>query len=117
MLDKSAADSKLFSPEQYDDRIARPIFSAGRMDPRFRNSRMCIWVTTFQIRANGVGLKLGDFLTAFCWGCCVFVTYSKQDLYNDHAFKTNMGLQSAIVLAFLYQGLTRGDEGGKKKSS
>ena len=78
---------------------------------------MCIWVTTFQIRANGVGLKLGDFLTAFCWGCCVFVTHSKQDLYNDHAFKTNMGLQSAIVLAFLYQGLTRGDEGGKKKSS
>ena len=70
-----------------------------------------------EIRANGVGLKLGDFLTAFCWGCCVFVTYSKQDLYNDHAFKTNMGLQSAIVLAFLYQGLTRGDEGDKKKSS
>lgn len=78
---------------------------------------MCLWLCAFQIRLNGVGLKLGDFLSAFCWGCCVFVTYNKQELYNDHAFKTNMGLQSSIVAVFLYQGLTRGEEGGKKKSS
>ena len=74
---------------------------------------ICIFIAVSQLRINGVNLKSADLMSVCCWGMCIATIFIDKDLYNDHAFKTNLGLQSLLVGLFAYQYATRKPTNGK----